>query len=80
LDQILQIGIALAIGATILMVGRWGINVLAAGGPPDVDPEDVVDVDIPFLCVVCGMQLTITYASADEVTAPRHCHEPMERV
>jgi hypothetical protein len=80
LAQILQIGIAIAIGVAILMLGRWGINVLAAGGPPEVHPEDVVDVDIPYLCVVCGMQLTITYASDDAVSAPRHCHEPMERV
>jgi hypothetical protein len=78
--QILQIGIALGIGAVILMIGRWGIKVLATGGPPDIDPDDVVEADIPYMCIVCGMQLTITYAQDADVTAPRHCHEPMVRV
>lgn len=80
MDQLIQVGIAVTIGAVILMLGRWGIKMLVTGGPPDVDPAEVVDVEIPFRCVVCGMQLTITHAQGGEVAAPRHCHEPMERV
>lgn len=78
--QFIQILIAVAIGAGILMAGRWGIKVLATGGPPDVDPDEVIDVAIPYECIVCGMRLTITQAQDDEVAAPRHCHEPMELV
>lgn len=61
-------------------MGRWGVKVLAAGGPPDIDPDAVVDVEIKYECVVCGLRLTVTQAQDEEVTAPRHCMEPMERV
>ena len=62
------------------MLGRWGVTMLATGGPPDIDPDDVVDVEIKYECVVCGMRLTVTQAQDEEVAAPRHCMEPMERV
>jgi len=39
-----------------------------------------VDVAIEYECTVCGMRLTITQAQDEDVTAPRHCMEPMERV
>ena len=71
---------AIALGLGILLVGRWGVKVLAAGGPPDIDPDAVVDVEIKYECVVCGLRLTVTQAQDEEVTAPRHCMEAMERV
>ena len=77
---LIQAAIAIAIGVGIFLLGRWGVRVLATGGPPDVDPDDVIDVEIPYRCIVCGMQLTITHAQDDEVPAPRHCHEEMARI
>lgn len=70
----------MTIGLAIFWVGRWGVRVLATGGPPDVDPEAVVDVEIRYECTVCGMRLTVTQAHDEDVTAPRHCMEPMERI
>ncbi len=51
--------------------------------PPDSepDPEQVVPVNARFRCVVCGAEVTMTAAQdADEIDAPRHCREDMERV
>jgi hypothetical protein len=39
-----------------------------------------MDVEIKYECTVCGMHLTITQAQDEDVAAPRHCMEPMERV
>ena len=51
--------------------------------PPDSepDPEQVVAVNARFRCVVCGAEVTMTAAQdAEEIDAPRHCREDMERV
>jgi hypothetical protein len=51
--------------------------------PPDSepDPEQVVAVNARFRCVVCGAEVTMTAAQdAEELDAPRHCREDMERV
>jgi hypothetical protein len=51
--------------------------------PPDSepDPEQVVAVNARFRCVVCGAEVTMTAAQdADELDAPRHCREDMERI
>ena len=74
---VIEIAIAVAIGLGILLLGRWGVKLLAAGGPPDIDPDSVVDVEIRYECIVCGMRLTVTQAQDEELVAPRHCHEEM---
>jgi hypothetical protein len=51
--------------------------------PPDSepDPEQVVAVNARFRCVVCGAEVTMTAAQdAEELDAPRHCREDMERI
>src|SRR5260370_35709395 len=51
--------------------------------PPDSepDPEQVVAVNARFRCVVCGAEVTMTAAQdTEELDAPRHCREDMERV
>jgi hypothetical protein len=66
-----------AIGAAILLAGRFGIRLLLSA-PLDPDPEDVVEVAADYRCTVCGMRLTITHAPGEEMAPPRHCHEVME--
>ena len=80
MGQILQLAIAAAMGVAILLAGRWAIRLLATPVPEDADPDDVVEVDAPFLCTVCGLRLTVTHAQGDDVSAPRHCREAMEPV
>jgi len=72
--------IAVAIGLSIMALGRWGVRVLATPVPDEPDPDDVVDVEQAFRCAVCGMQLTVTHAQGADLTAPRHCREEMEPV
>ncbi|MDX1691828.1 MAG: hypothetical protein R3290_12490 [Acidimicrobiia bacterium] len=80
IETTIQVGIALLIGLAIWRLGLWGVRMLATPVPEEPDPEEIVDVEQTFLCSVCGMQLTVTYAQATGVTAPRHCREEMEPV
>ena len=61
----------------ILLAGRFGIRLLLSA-PLDPDPDEVVEVAMDYRCGVCGMRLTITRAQDEEITPPRHCHEPMD--
>ncbi len=78
MGQIVQVAIAFAIGAAILLTGRWAVRLLATPGPEGVDPDEIVEVEEAFRCTVCGMRLTVTHAQGSEVEAPRHCREQME--
>jgi hypothetical protein len=78
MSQAVQVAIAVAMGLGILFIGRWGIRLLATPAPEDIDPDDVIDVEAPFICTVCGLRLTVTHAQGQEVDAPRHCREEME--
>jgi hypothetical protein len=72
--------IAVAIGVSIMALGRWGVKLLATPVPAEPDPDDIVDVERAFRCSVCGMRLTVTHAQGEDVAAPRHCREEMEAV
>jgi hypothetical protein len=72
--------IAVAIGVSIMALGRWGVKLLATPVPAEPDPDDIVDVERAFRCSVCGMRLTVTHAQGEDVAAPRHCREEMEPV
>ena len=78
MGQAVQVVVAVAMGLVILFIGRWGIRLLATPAPEDIDPDDVIDVEAPFICTVCGLRLTVTHAQGEDVDAPRHCREQME--
>jgi hypothetical protein len=69
--------VAAAIGIAIVVLTLWSIRFIAAGPPPEPDATDVREVDIPFLCTVCGLSLTITQTRGGDVSPPRHCREDM---
>jgi len=69
--------IAIGIGVAIMATGFWIVHLLATPPPPEPNPEDLSVVDQTFVCTVCGMQLTVTYAQSGDLTAPRHCREEM---
>lgn len=72
--------IAALIGLAIVGVTLWTIRFIMAGPPPEPDPDSVEEVDVPYLCTVCGLSLTVTEAQiGDEIDAPRHCREDMVR-
>lgn len=64
-------------GIAIIALTLWSIRFIASGPPPEPDTSDVHEVDIPYLCTVCGLSLTITQAHDGDMAAPRHCREDM---
>ena len=68
---------ALIIGGAILIGTIWSIRFISAGPPPEPDLDDVHEVDVPYVCSVCGLSLTVTEAQGGEIAAPRHCREDM---
>lgn len=69
--------IAIAIGAVILAVGVWMVRLLATPEPPEPSPEDLVEINADYRCIVCGMRLTVTQVQGNETTPPKHCREEM---
>lgn len=68
---------ALLIGGAILIGTIWSIRFIAAGPPPEPDLDDVREVDVPYVCSVCGLSLTVTEAQGGLIAPPRHCREDM---
>ena len=71
--------VAFALGICILAFTVWAIRFIASGPPPEPDVDDVQEVDIPYLCTVCGLSLTVTQAAGGDIDPPRHCREDMVR-
>lgn len=69
--------VALLLGVAVLAGTIWSVRFIAAGPPPEPDLDDVREVDVPYLCSVCGLSLTVTQAQDGEISAPRHCREDM---
>ena len=75
----MSIVIAFVLAGLVLALTVWAIRFIATGPPPDPVLEDITEVDVPYVCTVCGMSLTITQAQGDDFDAPRHCREDMVR-
>jgi hypothetical protein len=48
--------------------------------PPEVNPEDVVEVDQDFGCSICGAEITMRIANLAELVPPKHCREEMVQI
>ena len=73
----LVVAVVMAVG--ILAATIWSIRFIATGPPAEPDLEDVLEVDVPYVCTVCGLSLTVTVAHGGDIEAPRHCREDMIR-
>lgn len=71
-----DIVIAIIIGVAILWIIRRILVVLATP-PPEVNPEEIVDVELHYRCSICGTELIVTAASVTEPDPPKHCREEM---
>ena len=81
LGWILRIAVGLVAVVAIYVVLAGMISKFKIAPPEEINPEDVVPVDIRFRCIVCGAEVTMTAAQdADEIDAPRHCREDMVRM
>lgn len=69
--------VAVLVGLAIVAATLWTVRLIAAGPPPEPDPEAVREVEVRYLCTVCGLRLTVTHAQEGDATAPRHCREAM---
>ncbi len=60
-------------------IGGLGLAFLrgVAGSQPKerIEPEEVSDLDVFFVCAECGTEFQVT--KLGEIQVPRHCGEPM---
>ena len=69
--------VAAVIGLGLFVFTVWAVRLIATGPPPEPDLDAVEEVEESYLCTVCGMQLTVTYAQGGHPEPPRHCREDM---
>lgn len=68
--------VAVAIFVGVLLLGVGFARAIAASRPRErIEPEDVADLDVFFVCGECGTEFQVTRLG--EVQVPRHCGEPM---
>lgn len=68
--------LALALGYVIWRVAIAVIRMMSTP-PPEIDPDDVKEVDQDYRCTVCGAELTMNAVNVRDEAAPRHCREDM---
>ena len=67
--------------ALVLFIGIAGLGlvflrgIVSARPTEKIDPEDVAELDVFFVCTECGTELQVTRLG--EIQVPRHCGEPM---
>ncbi len=68
--------VAVVIFVAILGLGLAFLRGVAASRPKErIEPEDVQQLDVFFVCVECGTEFKVTRLG--EVQVPRHCGELM---
>ena len=71
--------IAVAMFLAIAFVGLTFLRGIVSGPSKEkIEPEDVADLDVFFVCVECGTEYQVTRLG--EIQVPRHCGEPMKVV
>jgi len=71
--------IAVAIFVVILLAGVSFLRGVATMTPKEkIEPEDVAELDVFFVCGECGTEFQVTRLG--EIQVPRHCGEPMKVV
>ena len=78
LSWFVRVAAAAAAVVAIYVIGAAVLAKFKVSPPAEPDPDDVVPVELHFRCVVCGAEVVMTAAQADQdVEAPRHCREDM---
>lgn len=75
----LDLLLALVMGLLIWRVSLAVIRMLSSP-PTEVDPGDIVRVDLDYKCSVCGAEVTMRAVNPAEDTPPKHCREEMDPV
>ena len=66
---------ALVAGGLIFACGLWFLKAFSQTRGGTIEPEDVADLDVFFVCGECGTEYQVT--KVGELTVPRHCGETM---
>ena len=75
----IQLVIGAALFSVVLLSGLAVLRAVAGSGRRErIDPEDVADLDVFFVCAECGTEFQVTRLG--EIQVPRHCGEPMKVV
>jgi hypothetical protein len=75
---ILRVLLGVSVAVFVYVVIASILNKFKIAPDAEIDPEDVVPVDLKFRCIVCGAEVTMTAAQGgEEPDAPRHCREDM---
>jgi len=73
----IQFLIAAALFLAIAFAGLAVLRGIARGGRRErIEPEDVADLEVFFVCAECGTEFKVTRLG--EIQVPRHCGEPMK--
>lgn len=72
----LDVVLAVLLGYFIWRVSIAVIRMLSTP-PPEVDPNNVVQIDQDYRCSICGAELTMRSVNPDEDQPPKHCREEM---
>jgi hypothetical protein len=75
-NTFIDVVLALALGYAIWRLAMVLIRMMSTP-PPEIDPEDVKEVDQDYRCTVCGAELTMKAVNVNDEAAPRHCREDM---
>jgi hypothetical protein len=68
--------VAAVLFVVIAGLGLVFLRGITAGAPKEkIEPEDVAELDVFFVCTECGTEFQVTRLG--EVQVPRHCGEPM---
>jgi hypothetical protein len=74
---ILRVGVGIAVVVCIYVVIASMLSKFKIAPDAEVDPADVVPVNLRYRCIVCGAEVTMTAAQDADPDAPRHCREDM---
>ena len=77
LGWVVRIAIAVVAVVLIYVIGAGMLAKFKIAPPAEPDPDLVIPVDLKFRCIVCGAEVVMTSAQADQIEAPRHCREDM---
>ena len=75
-NTFIDVLLALVLGFAIWR-GSIALIRMMSTPPPEIDPDDVKEVDQDYRCTVCGAELTMKAVNVQDEAAPRHCREDM---
>lgn len=70
-----------AVGVVLFFaIVYWGLRASysAVSYEPEPEATDVSDLDLKYVCTMCGLELKVEVAAREK--APKHCGEPMQLV